>query len=294
MHIALILFSTLQSVARAAVGGGYPINFTPDMTKEDRRIVFDKRANVIYKKVVSEQQTRRLPGPPPDDAATSTHDRAAALLGTVGYTTVSGTDPYTTSIVAPIGTTIAGPFEAGFDEIIDDLLSWLGCDPPSLGYLDGGMNTQTSLEAVAHQCNASLPKVVGGEFISLMWSMGMHSPPNTDGCTSPPGGIDGYAACDDPSYHFHQNFTQLYSLAAEGHSTQIGESAPTAVDVMPLYGMFEDTNKLPLLDACGGHYGYTPDSLTTSVYHHHVQERAPFAFGCFGPNDDGSLVTVQQ
>ena len=30
------------------------------------------------------------------------------------------------------------------------------------------------------------------------------------------------------------------------------------------------------------------------MYHYHVQDAAPFTVGCFGPNDDGSLVTVAQ
>ena len=30
------------------------------------------------------------------------------------------------------------------------------------------------------------------------------------------------------------------------------------------------------------------------VYHYHVQDGPPFTIGCFGPNDDGSLVTVPQ
>ena len=48
------------------------------------------------------------------------------------------------------------------------------------------------------------------------------------------------------------------------------------------------------MDACGGHWGYTPDSPDTMVYHYHVQSAAPFTIGCFGPNTDGSLVTVEQ
>jgi len=48
------------------------------------------------------------------------------------------------------------------------------------------------------------------------------------------------------------------------------------------------------LDACGGHWGFTPESPKKEVYHYHVQDRAPFTFGCYGPNDDGSLVSVEQ
>jgi len=91
-----------------------------------------------------------------------------------------------------------------FDAQIDTLLAWLGCSPASLGYLAGGVDTQTSLEAVAHQCNVAIPRVVSGNFISLMWAAGARSPPNSAGCTSPPGGLAGYTACTSPDYHFHQ------------------------------------------------------------------------------------------
>lgn len=43
-----------------------------------------------------------------------------------------------------------------------------------------------------------------------------------------------------------------------------------------------------------GHWGRTPDSPDVDVYHYHVQDAPPFTIGCFGPNDDDSLVTVQQ
>ena len=101
------------------------------------------------------------------------------------------------------GTTIAGPFEAGFDSEIDTLLGWLGCSPASKGYLCGGTDTQTALEQVNYQCGASLPSVSNGVFKSLMYSCGVHSPPNTAKCTSPPGGgVSGYTTCSNAAYHF--------------------------------------------------------------------------------------------
>jgi len=48
------------------------------------------------------------------------------------------------------------------------------------------------------------------------------------------------------------------------------------------------------LDACGAHYGITPDSNGVLIYHHHVQDKAPFAVGCYGPNADLSVVSVAQ
>jgi len=44
----------------------------------------------------------------------------------------------------------------------------------------------------------------------------------------------------------------------------------------------------PELDACGGHFGLTPDSLGEVIYHHHVQEKPPFTYGCYGPAADVS------
>lgn len=62
-----------------------------------------------------------------------------------------------------------------------------------------------------------------------------------------------------------------------------------------LYGKYEATNTLPAdLDACNGHFGYTPDSPTTSVYHHHVTDTPPFSFGCYGPSATNELVTLAE
>ena len=217
----------------------------------------------------------------------------ASMLGGVGKTTVAGTDPYS-GLTFPVGSTIAGPFEAGFDSQIDTLLSWLGCSPASRGYLAGGIDTATGLAAVNYQCGASLPVVSGGIFKSLMWSMGVHSPPDNAGCTSPPSGISGQCTASNPAYHFHQNFTQLYSLYASGHSTKIGVTTPstTSFAASNIYGMFEDTNILPSLDACNAHWGVTPDSGGASIYHHHVTDAPPFAVGCYGPPSSGGLTSL--
>ena len=78
-------------------------------------------------------------------------------------------------------------------------------------------------------------------------------------------------------------------VAIKGHSTKVGE----ALDGKSIYGKWGDTGALPLLDACSAHFGATPDS-TSEIYHYHVQDAPPFVVGCFGPNDDESLVTVAQ
>ena len=84
------------------------------------------------------------------------------------------------------------------------------------------------------------------------------------------------------------------SAAGSTHSTQIGVGEDSAAT--KLYGKWEDfsTSTLPALDACGGHFGTTPDSPSTTVYHNHVQEHPPFTFGCYGPNSAGGLVTLAQ
>jgi hypothetical protein len=92
-------------------------------------------------------------------------------------------------------------------------------------------------------------------------------------------------------YHFHERMSCTYDADAEGHSTQVGEAT---VEGSFLYGKFEGTGELPLLDACGGSWGVTPDSSGEIVYHYHVQDKPPFTFGCYGPNADGSMVTLAQ
>ncbi len=209
--------------------------------------------------------------------------------------------PLTPSHPDAAGTIIAGPFEAGFDSEIDTLLGWLGCAPASNGYLDGGIDTQTALEIVHIKCGGdALPKVVGGAFISLMWSGGVHSPPaRGTGCTSPPGGLPGYSACGNPPYHFHQNFSILYNsgtASVAGHSSKVGVTTPPAsLSASGIYGRFEAAGGvLPSLDACGGHFGVTPDSGGAVVYHHHVQTAPPFTVGCYGPSASNQLVTLAE
>ena len=121
---------------------------------------------------------------------------------------------------------------------------------------------------VAYQCGITLPRYDNGKYISLLDECGGHA-----------------------GYHFHERLKCLYPSTGS-HSTKVGE----ALDGTALYGKWEDADNkvLPQLDACGGHFGVTPDSNGISVYHYHVQDAAPFTFGCLGPNKDNSLVTVQQ
>lgn len=294
-----LLLSLLLLLLPPIAAKNYPLEIHPNATFAERRAaMFEREQRVLYDDPLYPHPDRlagrKLQGGGPGGGgggglATPAllSDYGASMLGSVGKTTVAGTDPYS-SITFPVGTIIAGPFEAGFDAAIDTLLSWLGCSPASKGYLVGGIDTATSLLAVNYQCGALLPAInttPPAIYKSLMWSMGVHSPPDGNGCTSPPAGIAGYCTAINPSFHFHQYFLQLYSTTAAGHSTKIGVTTPTSGSVAAsnIYGMYEATGVLPTLDACNAHWGTTPDSPSTQIYHHHVTDAAPFAVGCYGP-----------
>lgn len=195
-------------------------------------------------------------------AFTASGPTAVSLLGTAGLTTVTieeGSD-VTFGTGTQIGEDINGPFEAGFGSTQDFVLEAMGCDPPSLGYLDGGLDTELANDIVNNACGLTLSHL------------------DLDDC-------GGHTS----EYHLHELLTCLYDEDAEGHSTQVGQG----LDGQYLYGKWESTNEEPKLDACGGHYGEVPDQEGV-VYHYHVQDAPPFTFGCYGPNADGSLVTVEQ
>jgi len=149
----------------------------------------------------------------------------------------------------------------------------LGCAQGSLGHVAGGIDTHTAEQMVASQCGIKLPRVEGSGaqgYISLLDECGGHT----------------------REYHFHEKLSCLYDGSSGAHSPKVA----TVLDGKALHGKWEHTTNvvLPLLDACGGHYGRTAESPAAAVYHYHVQDSAPFTVGCFGPNDDSSLVTVEQ
>ena len=197
----------------------------------------------------------------------------ASLLGDVALTTVTGTGNDGTAF--KVGENIYGPFEAGFGETQANILKTLGCTDANVkdAYLEGGIDTHLSEQMVAAACKVTLPRTVDDTYISLIDECGGHT----------------------KEYHFHERLSCLYKEEGK-HSTQVGK----AMDDKFLYGKWEDysTDTLPKLDACGGHFGVTPDSNGKSVYHYHVQTSAPFTIGCFGPakNDAGeeTLVTLKQ
>jgi hypothetical protein len=122
----------------------------------------------------------------------------------------------------------------------------------------------TAEAMVANNCGITLPRVDGNAYVSLLDECGGHT----------------------AEYHFHERLSCLYNGDAGGHSTQVG----VGLDGTALYGKWEDRAAfaLPALDACGAHFGVTPDSNGASVYHHHVSDLPPFTFGCYGPATDSS------
>jgi len=202
---------------------------------------------------------------------------AVSLLGDAGKTIIEGTDERTQNTL-PVGENIYGPFEAGFTSTQDNILSSLGCNPGSKGHLAGGIDTHTAEQMVAYQCGVQLPRIEGNTYVSLIDECGGHT----------------------KEYHFHERLKCLYKLEG-AHSTKVGESVIIdSSGKQGLYGKYEDfaNNKLPLLDACGGHFGVTPDSNGEVVYHYHIQTSPPFTFGCYGPdknaNGKQALVTLEK
>lgn len=170
-----------------------------------------------------------------------------------------------------------GPFEAGFGEQQNSILEALGCADGNDGHVIGGIDTATAEQMVAHQCSIILPRIVGDEYISLLDECGGHT----------------------NEYHFHERMSCLYDTATSGHSVQIA----LGTDDKGLHGKWESqptdphnlsTGTLPVLDACGGHLGITPDSDGAEVYHYHVQDGPPFTIGCYGPAADGGMVSVAE
>ena len=200
-----------------------------------------------------------------------------SLLGDVAKTIVASTD-FTNTLTGgaiPVDENVYGPFEAGFTEQQKDILLGLGCTESNVAsaYLIGGLDTAKAEAIVATKCNVVLPRLStdGSTYISLLDQCGGHT----------------------QEYHFHERLACLYDVnnAAGTHSPAV---AKTVINDQLLYGKWEAANTEPTLDACGGHWGRTPESPNVDVYHYHIQTKAPFTIGCFGPNADNSTVTIDQ
>jgi len=149
----------------------------------------------------------------------------------------------------------------------------------------GGTDVGAAEATIAQKCGISLPRLEGtseqsSKWIGIVGSCGGHT-----------GAFHELMSKDyNPylSFHFHRSMSCLYRETG-AHSTAVGDVAQ-----WKMYGKWEDfaNKKLPYLDACGGHFGVTPDSNAAKVYHYHVQGKPPYTAGCHGPTADNKLVGV--
>ena len=218
----------------------------------------------------------------------TTFPTKASLRQDNGCTTKAGVEEYygktytheITGSAVPTNAHIYNSFEAGFSSSQDGVISGWGCSDPSKLYDSaGGLDLGLAESKVRKEC----------------YDSGRYSFPNINATSNVYTGAVGPCGGHTGDYHFHGRYHCLYSQSGT-HSTSVGDVGP-----YKMYGKWEDyTNaKLPLLDACGAHFGTNPDSTSTVVYHYHVQDRAPYGVGCYGPSADGAtgatgLVTVAQ
>ena len=201
--------------------------------------------------------------------------QAAALRNDVGCTTVvSDQLDYNHEQSETVGGTIAsnshiyGPFDAGFMEPQNDIITTWGCSDPSVAHGNGGYDLAYETNKVASVCGINFPRI--------------------ESSTSEYYGIVGACGGHTGDYHFHGGF-ECFETNSGTHSKKVGVAGNANV-----YGRWEDyaANKYPYLDACGGHFGFTPESPSTAVYHYHIQRDPPFTIGCYGPSSSNGLVTV--
>jgi len=183
------------------------------------------------------------------------------------------TTPAAASLRGAIGYTIRGgmsvygPMDAGFSPTVGFGI----CSAPaaSQGYCPAGTDVEMCLALLQNNCGTSNAAV--GGFASMC---GNHASPS--------------------HYHTLQN-CDYDATSSATHSTLLS----VVMDGRGLYGKWEGAGLLPVLDACGGHYGPVPavslptnaneygdtsyPGSTGNVYHYHVSDEAPFFVGCYGP-----------
>jgi hypothetical protein len=154
-------------------------------------------------------------------------------------------------------------------------------------YVDGGIDTLTAEAMVAYTCGITLPRNNSGTYVGMLDSCGGHTEEYHFHERKKPLPLALYRSFFLPRYlslslstpasfnplalsNFGPPGLNCLYHEAGNHSTQVGESLDGD---QYLYGKWEDyaQRTMPTLDACGGHYGFTPDSPATSVYHYHVQ-----------------------
>lgn len=182
------------------------------------------------------------------------------------------TTPAAASLRGAIGYTIRGgmsvygPLDAGFSPSTGFQI----CQAPAAaqGYCPAGTDVDMCLASLQNNCGTA--NAAPGGFASMC---GNHASPS----------------------HYHTLQSCDYdSTSSVTHSTLLS----VVMDGRGLYGKWEGAGQLPVLDACGGHFGPVPAvSLPTNaneygdtsypaasnVYHYHVSDEAPFFLGCYGP-----------
>ena len=205
----------------------------------------------------------------------TSNPQAAALRNDVGCTTVVSEQlSYNHERSETVGGTIAsnshiyGPFDAGFMAPQNDIITAWGCSDPSVAHGNGGYDLAYETNKVASVCGISFPRIESStnEYYGIVGACGGHT----------------------GDYHFHGGF-ECFETNSGTHSKKVGVAGNANV-----YGRWEDytANKYPYLDACGGHFGLTPESPSTAVYHYHIQRDPPFTIGCYGPSSSNGLVSV--
>ena len=150
------------------------------------------------------------------------------------------------------GVNIYGSFDAGFmdGQVCDGGFCERGTDVPlceeSMEYLCGQSDSTINYEMLLDSCNG-------------------HAIP----------------------YHYHADISCMYDDEDTTiHSPLIG----IALDGYGIYGLYEGDGEVPTLDACGGHVGVVPANTamgveSSTVYHYHTMDYAPYVPGCYGPVD---------
>jgi hypothetical protein len=72
------------------------------------------------------------------------------------------------------------------------------------------------------------------------------------------------------------------AISEGGRPYQHGPPIGKAMDGANIYPYSDINGAAPVLDECGGHFGYVPDK-DEPVYHYHSTTYAPYTLACFGP-----------
>ena len=248
------------------------------------------------------------------------------VTGTPTQQNGQSTNPATPGTLKNIGEDIFGPFEAGFGTQQDTVITnQMGCSTTTHCYSEGGADVTLAQAMCAHNCGVTLPRTENNIYYGFLDSCGGHTQAYhfhknlnclyTDSAGSAHSAAiaetvaSGAGACSPQGNCASGQKRQC----PDGAAPNVGQSPPctggppscvtcddtssnteTAQLLYGKYEQFANNQQLPVLDACNGHFGRTPESPNVDVYHYHTTDAAPFTIGCYGPNTDQSLVTTQQ